>query len=82
MYENDPVMLTWRYAALVGIVTPESAGLTDADVEADRERWPHLVKTVEGLPVFDLDEGAAFIAEISAQPLADCRRVLEEEWPE
>lgn len=82
MSNDDLVMLSWRYAALTGIVRPEPAGLTPAEVAADRKHWPHLVKSDEGLPVFDLDDGAAFMAELSGLPLDECRRALEEEWPE
>jgi len=37
--------LSWRYAAMIGIVTPESAGMTEAEVSADRERWSHLIES-------------------------------------
>jgi hypothetical protein len=78
---EDLLLLSWRYAALIGIIEPDGAGLTDEEVEADRQRWPYLVRVVEGLPVFDLDEGAAFMAELSGHPLAECRRLIDEEWP-
>jgi hypothetical protein len=66
---------------LIGIVTPESAGLTDDQVEADRKRWPDLLDKIEGVAVFDLNKAAAFMAEISGEPLAKCRRALLDEWP-
>jgi hypothetical protein len=72
--------LSWRYAALIGIVTPESAGMTEAEVSADRERWPHLIETHEGSPVLHLDNGARWMAEVSGAPVAKCRRVISEEW--
>jgi hypothetical protein len=72
--------LSWRYAALIGVVTPESAGMTEADIAADRRRWPHLIETHEGSPVFHLDNAARWMAEVSGTPLAKCRRVLSAEW--
>jgi hypothetical protein len=72
--------LSWRYAALIGIVTPESAGMTEAEVSADRERWPHLMETEEGIPVLHLDNGTRWMAEVSGAPVAKCRRVLSGEW--
>jgi hypothetical protein len=82
MNDDDLVILSWRYAALVGIIKPSGARMTEDEVAADRAQWPHLIKIDDGLPVFDLDEGAAFMAELSGQPLAECRRVIDEEWPE
>ena len=80
MSEAGLETLSWRYAALIGIVTAESAGMTDAEVTADRERWPHLLEKIDDVAVLDLNKGAAFIAEISGAPLAKCRRVLSQEW--
>ena len=36
MPEHDLILLTWRYAALIGIVPPEAAEMTQAQVDADR----------------------------------------------
>jgi hypothetical protein len=73
--------LSWRYAALIGIVTPESAGMTEAETAADRKRWPHLIETYEGSPVFHLDNAVRWMAEVSCAPVAKCRRALSSEWP-
>jgi hypothetical protein len=63
--------LSWRYAALIGIVTPEDVGMTEAETATDRERWPHLVETHEGSPVFHVDNAARWwMAEISGAPVA------------
>lgn len=74
-------MLSWRYAALIGIITPESAGMTETEVSADRARWPHLIETDEGSPVFHLDNAARWMAELSGVPVAKCRRALLNAWP-
>ena len=81
MTEDELIMLSWRYAALIGIIGPEGAEMTQAQVDADRARWPDLVEKFKGAPVFDVKKGAAFMAELSGQPVHECRRVLEEEWP-
>lgn len=72
--------LSWRYAALIGIVTPESAGMTEAEIASDRERWPHLIETHEGSPVFHIDNAARWMAKVSGAPVAKCRLVVSEEW--
>ena len=75
MPEHDLLLLTWRYAALIGIIGPEGAEMTQAQVDADRARWPDLVEKLQGSPVFDVKKGAAFMAELSGQPVHECRRV-------
>ena len=32
-------LLTWRYAAMIGIVTSDPSYATDEQVKADRQRW-------------------------------------------
>jgi hypothetical protein len=72
--------LSWRYAALIGIVTPESAGMSEAEIAADRKRWPHLIETDQGIAVLHLDNKARWMAEVSGAPVAECLRVMSEEW--
>jgi hypothetical protein len=75
------VDLSWRYAALIGIVDHDSIDITDEEIAADRKRWSHLINRYDGLPCWDELEGAGYMAEVSGAPLAECRQVLVEEWP-
>jgi hypothetical protein len=75
--------LTWRYAALIGIIEPDDdyEYRSVAQVKADREKWPHLIESENGLPVFDLVRAAKWMAEISGASVTECRRTLKWEWP-
>lgn len=83
--DNPPparlLKLTWRYAALIDIVTAEAAGLAQSEVEHDRKEWPHLVKEENGMPVFELVAAAKWMAELSGAREDECRRALKWEWP-
>jgi len=81
MPAHDLVTLTWRYAALIGIVCPDDSYSSAQQVEADRHKWPELVEHVNGVPIFDLPRAAQWMAERSGQPVKKCRRTLEAEWP-
>jgi hypothetical protein len=72
--------LAWRYATIVGIVGPSSIDLSDADIVADRQRWPDLAREEDGMPIFDDDAGAAWMAEVAEMPIEDCLKVLIEVW--
>lgn len=82
MTREQLIALSWRYAALVGIVRPSSCGLTATSVAVDRQLWPELIRVEGGLPVFDLDQGARFMSVLSGTPIEECRHLIEEEWPE
>jgi hypothetical protein len=83
--ENGPsdelLSLTWRYAAIIDMVTAEAAGLSESEVERDRKKWPYLVEKENGLPIFDLPRAAQWMAELSGASVMECRRALEWEWP-
>jgi hypothetical protein len=76
----DLVALSWRYAVLIGITTPD--GLFSGEiVKDDLSRWGHLVKrTMGGLPVFDDVEAIGFMATESGHSSEDCEMVLADEW--
>jgi hypothetical protein len=81
MTKAELTNLTWRYAALIGIVRPDPNYADEAQVAADRERWPDFLETsAEGNPVFDFDRAAAWMAEVSGNPLDECVKVLDDEW--
>ena len=76
---QDLIDLTWRYAVLIGITNFEDIVAMNV-LLSDRERWGHLIKTDDGLPVFDDDEAVQFMHELSGMPEQDCWEVLLEEW--
>jgi hypothetical protein len=71
------VDVSWRYAALIGILNDDSVGREIA--EEDRLNWPHLV-TGKGIPLFDEKAGLDFMKRISGLPHADCLLVLRQQW--
>jgi hypothetical protein len=74
--------LTWRYAVLVGITTPDGI-FADEIVRADRKKWSRLIRRSGfGRPLFDDEDALLFMQEESGMPYKDCADVLSEEWPQ
>ncbi|HLJ45445.1 MAG TPA: hypothetical protein VKU01_05535 [Bryobacteraceae bacterium] len=74
------VALSWRYAVLIGITSPDGI-FSDEIVQADLKRWGHLVKTnMGGRPVFDDADAIGFMVTESGRSIEDCERVLADEW--
>ena len=73
------VELSWRYAILIGIVSHNDI-VSPKIVRQDRERFPHLIKTLMGEPLFDDRDGHAFMQETSGLPERDCLLVFREQW--
>jgi hypothetical protein len=80
MTDDDLRMLTWRYAAMIGIIKPSGDYSTEDQVRDDRACWPHLLVNDEGDPVFDFDKCAGWMVELSGEPLGRCRLILFSEW--
>lgn len=80
MTDDELQLLTWRFAAMIGIIEPNEWYSTEAQVQADRQHWPHLLVTEEGDPVFDFDRCAEWMAELSGERLQHCREILFAEW--
>lgn len=74
------VVLAWRYAAIIGIVDYEDLDIPVEEIEADRKRWVHLIRTEDGLPCFDDMEAATYMAELSGATIEECHAVLLEVW--
>jgi hypothetical protein len=72
--------LSWRYAALAGIIRGEEHFAKDI-LKQDRERWGDHIKTLEGQPLFDYEDAVGFMVQISGLPARDCKKVLLFEWP-
>ena len=80
MTDDELIMLTWRYAAMIGIIAPDDRYSSEEEVNNDRERWPDLVVVENGDPVFDFDKCGAWMVEQSGEPLERCRKTLFAEW--
>lgn len=78
---DELVDLSWRYAALIGIIDHKAIDITDEEIADDRKRWAHLLKTEDRMPCWDDLEGAGYMAEVSGATPEECRTVLLEEWP-
>ncbi len=78
---DELVDLSWRYAALIGIIDHEVIDITAEEISLERKRWAHLIKADDGLPCWDELEGAGYMAELSGATFEECRQVLVEEWP-
>lgn len=76
---QDLIDLSWRYAVLIGVTDHEGI-VTEEIAQADRKRWPDLIKTHDGLPVFDENGAVSLMMELSGMSDEDCRKVLLEEW--
>lgn len=80
MTDEELQLLTWRFAAMIGIVQPSEAYSDDQQVNADRARWPELIVDEGGDPVFDFDKCAQWMVELSGEPIGRCRKILFAEW--
>jgi hypothetical protein len=80
MTDHELQILTWQFAALIGIVQPSSAYATAEQVAKDRAQWPDLIVIKNGQLMFDFDRCAEWMAEVSGEPLRLCREVLFAEW--
>jgi hypothetical protein len=74
-------MLAWRYAALVGILGHPEDVIEREILESDKSAYGDIVKTEEGIPLFDCEQGIKFLMNLSGLPAAYCRAVLCEQWP-
>jgi hypothetical protein len=80
MTDKDLQQLTWRFAAMIGIIPPSDQYASAAQVAKDRATWPALLAKKNGQPVFDFDACAEWMVELSGQPLRRCREILFAEW--
>jgi hypothetical protein len=54
MTDKDLQQLTWRFAAMIGIIQASDQYASAAQVAKDRATWPALLVTKNGQAVFDL----------------------------
>jgi hypothetical protein len=80
MSDEELRLLTWRYAAMIGVMEPNPAYATKRQVSADRRRWSDDPKVQSDNPVFDFAHGAAWMSEVSGHPQEHCSVILAEEW--
>lgn len=81
MTDYELQLLTWRFAAMIGIIRPNNDYSNDERVKADRLRWTELiVHDEDGHPVFDFDRCAQWMVELSGEPIDRCRKILFAEW--
>lgn len=80
MTDRDLQLLTWRFAAMVGLIIPDDLYATEAQVEKDRETWPELLAYRTGDPMFDFNRCAKWMVEISGDQLDRCRDIVFAEW--
>jgi hypothetical protein len=80
MTDEELQLLTWRFAAMIGIIKPSEEYSAADQVECDRSKWPHLIVSQDGDAVFDFDKCADWMVELSGEPLQRCRKILFAEW--
>src|SRR4051812_5017565 len=78
--DDELVLLTWRFAGMIGIIDPDSGYSRAEQVAADRAKWPHLIELRDGDPVFDFDKCAEWMAELSGEHVEFCRKIVFDEW--
>ena len=75
------IALTWRYAALVGILAHPERAVDENDLENDKRAHPELAGTDNGVPLFDCEAGIKFMMGESGLAENYCRAILCEQWP-
>jgi hypothetical protein len=70
----------WRYAALIGIVEPGEIGCSPSTCARDRKKYGHLVHKWAGWPLWDDEEAATFVAEITGASREMSAAWLEFDW--
>lgn len=72
----------WRYATLIGVTDPDEAAVPSAVREADRARYPHLIRQDgDGRPIWDVAEAETFVHEITGAPREVCAAWMDHDWP-
>ena len=80
MTETELVFLSYRYAAMIGVIDADEMYANAAQVAADRAAWPELIEVREGVPVFDFDNCAGWMAALSGECFRRCRAVVFAIW--